>query len=734
MKKNQFNFLLVALVATILFCQKANAVVFLFSPINISGTGNLGTGISTGAAEGWQNPTANVTVTNGTGSLDGTGLGLVASSGDKVWISATTVLSARNQFAAASNFNITISEYTNYYSFLYRFNVGTDITNPAGQIIIRLNRANSGTTTSQDWDLYARTNNGHINIGICKGQVTSVGPNVTNYSAVNISAGQTFFVVVRQHAIMGAQNDVDDLWINPPQGAGGFPAGSFGAPETSLPPPDVEVGTSPTDGTEDVSPTGPGRFVVASGANANFDELRIASTWAEATPFFGQCISAGIGISPISQTNVAEIADTFTVVPIGTSPNYQWQSAPPSSNTFTNIPGATLASYTTPNLALATDNGDQYRAIITVPCDGSSATSAVAKVTLTAPVVTPPGVVVNDLFPSIAEPITPVTVSNASWYTAVSSSLDILNGGAGGPPMTLTPSSGTASLWLAYFTPTNNPPTNNLPNLPVHLAVGNTMKLTISFTPSGFNSFTNNSSLRFGLFDYADGGTRVIADDTTAGGSTGNGNNVRGYMMSLDFGPTFTVNSPQSLLARNVLNDNNLMGSTSDFMSLGSGPSGGGFSNAPAFQAQTPYTMVFSVTRNDVNSVILTNSITGGGTNWTFSVTETNFAYHRFDAFGLRPNSLETSADSFSVPNFKVEVLAGPAVPTSINLTSVSRNGGNVALTWNPTPSGTYSYSVQRKLNLTDVSWTTLTNGTSATTYTDTTATGSTGFYRVSSP
>ena len=731
MKKNQFS-LLFAVLATIVFlCQSANATMWLFSPINISATGNLGTGITTGSAEGWGNTTANVTVTNGTGSLDGTGLGLVASSGDKVWISAIPSLSARDQFATNTQFNVGIApfSYTNYYSFLYRFNMGTDITNPAGQIIIRLNRANSGTTTSQDWDLYAITNNGHINIGIAKGAT----PNVTNYSAVNINAGQTFFVVVRQFATNGAQNDIDDLWINPPAGA--FPAGSFSAPETSLPPHDVEVGDLPTDGTEDTSTTGPGRFVVASGANANFDELRIASTWAEATPFFGQCISAGIDVSPVSQTNVAEIADTFTVVPIGTSPNYQWQSAPPASSTFTNIPGATLASYTTPNLALATDNGDQYRAIVTVPCDGSSATSAVAKVTLTAPVVTPPGVVVDDVFPSIGEPIIPVTISNASWYTALGSvSLDIFNGGAGGPPMTLTPASGSASLWLGYFTPTNNPPTNNLPNLPVHLAVGSTMKLTIPFTPSDFNSFTNNSSLRFGLFDYADGGTRVVADDATAGGSAGNGNNVRVYMLSLDFGTNFTANSPQQLLVRNILNDNNLMGSSSDFMSLGSGPSGGGFSNAPSFMAGTQYTMVFSVTRNDVNSVIITNSSTGGGTNWTFSVTDTNFAYHRFDAFGMRPNSLETSAGSFVVPNFKVEVLAGPAVPTSINLTSVSRNGGNVTLAWNPNPSGTYSYSVQRKLNLTDPSWTTLTNGTPATTYTDTTATGSTGFYRVSSP
>jgi hypothetical protein len=205
-------------------------------------------------------------------------------------------------------------------------------------------------------------------------------------------------------------------------------------------------------------------------------------------------------------------------------------------------------------------------------------------------------------------------------------------------------------------------------------------------------------------------------------------------MLSLDFGPNFTASSPLSVLARNNLNDINLMGTTSGYLSLGSGPSGGGYSNAPAFQAGVQYDLVFSVTRTAVNSVTITNSITGGGTNWTFSVTETNLAYHRFDAFAIRPNSLETSADSFNIPEFKVEVLAGPASPNSIVLGSVSSSGNNVTLSWTPTPSGSFSYTVQRKINLTDASWTTLQTGILTTTYTDTTATGNTGFYQVTSP
>lgn len=705
--------LVLSTLATLFLCSSAHAVVYLRSQIVVTGTGNLGADASTGTGEGWQNSTANVTVTNGSGSLDGTSLGLVASAGDKASIGATASLNARNLFATNGQFSAA-NPYTNYYSFLYRFNVGTDVST-AGQIILRLNRANSGSTAAQHWDLIAKNVGGQIQIGIAK----ALG-NVTNYAAVNLSVGQTFFVVVRQNAIVGAQNDVYDLWINPA-------AQSFGANEASLPPSNAEVGTLTTDGTEDTSTTGPGRLVLASGANANFDELRIASTWADATPPAGQCLSAGITTSPLSQTNTAEIGTTFTVVAAGTSPTYQWQISGPGSSTWTNITGATLPTYTTPNLALASDNGNKYRVIAAVACNSSTATSGVATVTLTAPTPTAPGLVVNDIFnQDIAEPIVPVTTNNASWYTASSANLDIYHGGNPGAPLTATPTSGSSSLWLAYYTPNTN--------LPVHLAVGNTMLVTMPFIANSYNSHTNNASLRIGLFDYADGGTRVVADDATAGGSTGNGNNVRGYMTSLDFGPTFTVSSPIQLLTRSSLNDINLMGSTSDYTSLGSGPAGGGYTNANAFSAGVTYTLRFSVTRSAVNSVVISNTITGGGTNWSFSVTETNLAYHRFDAFAIRPNSLETSADSFNIPSFRVEVIAGPVVPTSIAIATISRTGNNVVLNWNPTPAGNYTYSVQRKLNLTDASWTTLQTGIATPTYTDTTATGTTGFYRVTSP
>src|SRR5262249_4558426 len=97
----------------------------------------------------------------------------------------------------------------------------------------------------------------------------------------------------------------------------------------------------------------------------------------------------------------------------------------------------------------------------------------------------------------------------------------------------------------------------------------------------------------------------------------------------------------------------------------------------------TQYTLVFTVARTGVNAVGVTAAISGGGTNWTWSVTETNYAYHRFDAFGIRANSLETSADSFTFPEFRVEVIQSAIPVAPFKITSVSSlASGAIALTW----------------------------------------------------
>ena len=717
------TYLILAAVVGALFCHSAKADIFRAEQFVGYDTGVLGTDSSHGTLNGWNLTSSSITLTNGSGSLDGTSLGLVASAGDRVFLTAYTnaaIDGARNEFITKGGpvaFPQTVD--TNlYYSFLYKF-VNTSDVSPAGQFIAQVFRANSGFSTPQHWMLFAKNVAGQIQLGIAK-----AGGDVTNYVPININAGQTIFVVVRQHIVPGAQNDIYDLWINPP------PA-SFGANETSIPPSNASVGTNITDGAEDQSTTGPGRFVIFAGPSAEFDELRIATTWAEVTPYFGQCIAAGIGLSPTNITQSAELSAVFKVAPLGTSPTVQWQLSTNSGSSFFDIPDATTTLYSTPNLVMS-DSGNQYRAIVSVGCDGSSATSAVATVTLTSPTVTPIGLVVDDTFsdPGLgfdSRNNEPFSVSNSLWYTDSDESDPSVPGlyaySQNGNLLGI-PKPGSSSLWLGYFTETNA--------APVHLAVGTAIKVTLPFTPNSFNSFTNNSSLRIGLFDYFDGAVRVTADGGTVSGSTGQGAGVRGYLLNLDWGTNFSMNTPFQIMARDFsLPDNNLMGSIGDFVSLGRGPTAGGLSNAPSFKAGTSYTLEFTVARTAVNSVDITTTITGGGSNWTATVTDTNYLYHRFDSFALRPNSLETSADSFTFPEFKVEVEQAPINVVPFNITSIHLlPPSSVVLTWTSVNGATYQ--VQSRNSLSSGNWSTnttiLATGT-ATSYTNS-PTGVT-FYRV---
>ena len=708
MKPNKLTLLFAAVVSGAVMCQNAGAASLVIDQFSGYATGNLGTSGtgSTGGVPGWVGNTAQVAVTNGSHSLDGTGLGLVSSAGDKVTIGATSTLSVYNLFSASGQFPQT-TQTNIYFSFLYRFNVGTDVTN--GQIICQDNKQNASSSTY--FKLIARNAGGaNVQVGITKPGGTS-----TNFATNIIAAGQTIFVVARQQIITGVTNDIEDLWINPP-------ASSFGTNEANVPP----VSATTSDGTEDQSPTGPGRLYIGSGMSANLDELRIATTWAEATPPVGQCLVANITLDPTDVTQVAEISAAFSAAAVGTSPTYQWQISKNGGVTFSNIVGAIQPNYTTPNLVLATDNGNKYRMIATVPCNSTSATSAVATVSLTAPTVTPPGLVMDDTFADGFRDDPPVTPSNSVWRTNPSANLNAVPGSG----LVAVPVTGGSSLFLGYFTDIAE---SNV--LPVDLAVGTSLKVTLPFIPASYGSFTNNGTVRFGVYDYTDGGTPLTIDGPVAGGSTGNGVNVRGYMLSLDFGPTFSVSSPLALLVRSALGDINLMGTTGDYQSMNSGPSGGGFTGMPAFQAGTTYTLVMSVSRTDVNSVDFTTTISGGGTNWTFSSTDTNFAYHRFDSFGIRPSSLETTADQFTFPEFKVEVDQNPATVTPFPVSIQQTAPNAIVLTWTSVPTATYD--VESTASLSPSAWVTnavLTASGTSLSYTNTPLSGSSKFFRVVSP
>jgi len=739
--------------------------------LGASGTGN--TGIIPG---NWLTPSANIVVSNLTPnvSLDGQPLGLVASAGDMAYIFPSTnydvdtaghpngcymVFANKNSpqpaFPGTNAANV-------YCSFLYQLNSTTNFYTNGTSQILTMHRQNSGVQSTADasyWRLFVRSNSVNTaQLGICKnpfaaGADLPGGP--TNWDTTTLTVGQPFFVVVRlQIAATNSatyySNDVVDMWIDPP-------VNSFGTNEANVPTPDVTLAAGV--GSVDSSTTGPGRlFVFDNGPNANLDELRIATNWADATPPDGQCLAAAITTNPTNVTQVAEIGATFIAKAANsTSPTYQWQLSQDGGTTWASISNAVQNVYTTPNLQLATDNGNKYRVVVTCNCNNSQATSAVATVTLTAPTVTPsPSVIMNDTFPSSTfRDVGPVTTSHSVWYTgsqSPSSSSDLYTDPSG-TGLIAVPISGSSSLYLGYFVAETSGS-----KLPVHLAIGTEMIATLKFIPDSFNSFTNNASLRFGLFDYADSGTLYTADDPTITGSLGNGLNVRGYMLSLDFGTNFAGGDlPLSLLVRNGIADNNLMGTTGDYLSMlsgpvgngpggiiGTGPATGSWTNAPSFQPGTTYSLTLTVARTGTNTCILGASLTGGSLNLSYTAVDTNnFGYHRFDTIAVRPNKLENAADMFTFPQLTVQVTNLPVQVSNIAITSfkdIYLNGtNNTSFTWQPSPGGvdtSLGFTVGFKNSLTNANWARLRTGLLATNYTDTSlaVTNVAGFYRVTYP
>jgi alpha-tubulin suppressor-like RCC1 family protein len=79
---------------------------------------------------------------------------------------------------------------------------------------------------------------------------------------------------------------------------------------------------------------------------------------------------------------------TFTVTALGTPPfTYQWQRSDDGGATFTDVGGATSATYTTGATSATTDDGDRYRVL--VGNLGGATTSQSARLTVTANVVPP---------------------------------------------------------------------------------------------------------------------------------------------------------------------------------------------------------------------------------------------------------------------------------------------------------------------------------------------------------
>jgi hypothetical protein len=355
-------------------------------------------------------------------------------------------------------------------------------------------------------------------------------------------------------------------------------------------------------------------------------------------------------------------------------------------------------------------------------------------------------VIVNDTWGDGLRTNLPFASDNSVWYSndGAGASLSGLAATPSPNQMVGFPAAGSSRVWLSYYT-TNSAGDSGAGNTnAVDLAVGQTIKLTLTFIPTNVAAVFNGSYLgmRIGLFDFADGGYRTNRDNTFIGTSTGSGTNVLGYFTGIAFLQTWTNNPIEFRVRTNAVDANagNLMGTTATYVGLGSGPANYATVDNPksGFQSETNYTLTFSI-RRYATSNVLTTTIVGGTMNVSHTAIDTTYYtnHYRFDAVALRANRKEDTADQIAFQHFTVEVIDGPPTVSPFSITSIARlSPSDVKLTWDSVSGSTYQ--VLSRDTLGTGSWVTNATVTASSASTSFTNSGISAipqrFYRVVSP
>lgn len=255
-------------------------------------------------------------------------------------------------------------------------------------------------------------------------------------------------------------------------------------------------------------------------------------------------------------------------------------------------------------------------------------------------------------------------------------------------------------LWITHFTPAGSP---------VTLGTGDTLKVTLVFTPSNLPAVLPTSrGLRFGLFNFSEpGAARVTGDGFSTGAGAGApGANVTGYILNMNFAQSL-INNPLQIMKRTDTATNNLMGASATFTSLssGGGPAGGaGFTNG------VEYTLAFSMKRLESSVQVTTTFSDPSGWNISHTASDPSNPTFSFDGFAIRPNGVADTAESLTFSRFKAEL-----IPYELRITSVTFDlAQGIVVTWDSRPGTNYRLEYRQAFG-DDTPWTTLSAVTATT-------------------
>lgn len=226
---------------------------------------------------------------------------------------------------------------------------------------------------------------------------------------------------------------------------------------------------------------------------------------------------------------------------------------------------------------------------------------------------------------------------------------------------------GSSANWTTYFAAEGSEV--NLAN------TGDKLRVTWTFSLTGVAVSNTSQNFRMGLVDSVPA-NRLVADGTPPGG--GAGNPYTGYAIFANMGQTPLGNSnPLQIRERTAQSgSNNIVGGSGDWSNAGlTGTLNGATAGNGGFVADTPYTLVWELTRNGAG-IDIDATLSGQGYNTSGSGTiDANDADGNgfiFDTFNVRPSNEVGTASVFNSSLFRVEFIPAVPEPTSLGLLGLS--------------------------------------------------------------
>ncbi len=198
---------------------------------------------------------------------------------------------------------------------------------------------------------------------------------------------------------------------------------------------------------------------------------------------------------------------------------------------------------------------------------------------------------------------------------------------------------------------------------PVQLGVGDVLAAAVKMTVNNVAPLNPSTGLRLGLFDFADSSLSpkwVTADGFS---TSSQGANVQGYALFQNMGATFNNASPMNVYKRTTPADASLLGTSSDWTLLASGP--GNTNGFNGFNNGGQYLLQFAVQRADAISLVISltwQNLATGATLAT-SVTDSAASTFNFDGIALRPSGSGSTATNIVVNEVRVDLVSSGSPP-----------------------------------------------------------------------